>query len=202
MLTVRGVIDGNSIELFEDAPVEGRAYVLVTILEGSMEIAAARGHAMQRDVLHDLGNYSRYGSDSFPRFTVGSLMTREVVSVKGAISVAEATHLMRGKGVTSVIVKPENGNEWGIMTMRDVLREIVGHDRSPDEVTVGEIATRPLIYVSPDMSLHECSKLLVDRNIRRAVVKQNDAPIGIISDTDIFLFVEEHGWGTPMPTVV
>ena len=34
---------------------------------------------------------------------------------------------------------------------------------------------------------------------RRAVVREGDQPIGIVSDTDIFQVVEERGWGPPPP---
>lgn len=86
----------------------------------------------------------------------------------------------------------------GIMTMRDVLQKIVAADRSPEEVVVNALASRPLVYVSPDMSLRDCSKLMIDKNIRRAAVRERDQIVGIISDTDIFQVVEERGWG-PMP---
>jgi isocitrate dehydrogenase len=102
---------------------------------------------------------------------------------------------MRLQGITSVLVEPDGEGEWGIMTMRDLLKRVVLEDRSPDDVTVGDIATKPLITVSPDTSLLECSNLLVQNNIRRMVVKQDDQYIGIVSDTDIFQTVEEHGWG-------
>jgi isocitrate dehydrogenase len=82
--------------------------------------------------------------------------------------------------------------------MRDVLQKIVAADRSPEEVAVNELASRPLVYVSPEMSLRDCSKLMIDRNIRRAAVRERDRIVGIISDTDIFQVVEERGWG-PLP---
>lgn len=195
MHTVRGQFNGSTIELLEDAPTEGRAYVLVTFLEGSLEMAVARGQRLHRDVLRAPVAYVKHGDESYARFTVGAIMTREVITVPASTRVAYATHLMRQKGITSVVVEPDEKGEWGIMTMRDVLKHIVGEDHSPEEVLVGEIATKPLIYVSPDTSLRDCSKLMVEKNIRRAVVKQDGRPVGIISDTDIFQFVDERGWG-------
>ncbi|MFP4438873.1 MAG: cyclic nucleotide-binding/CBS domain-containing protein [Chloroflexaceae bacterium] len=195
MRTVRGHFNGSVIELLEDAPIEGRGYVLVTFLEGGLEMAAARGERTQRDVLRAPADYARHEEDSYTRFTVGAIMTREIVTVPATCSVAYATHIMRQKGITSVIVEPDDGGEWGIMTMRDVLKHIIGTDRSPEEVTLGTIASRPLIYVTPDTSLRDCSRLMIDSNIRRLVIKAERQPVGIISDTDVFHFVEERGWG-------
>jgi isocitrate dehydrogenase len=114
-------------------------------------------------------------------------------------SVASAIHTMHQLGITSILVEPDESGEWGIMTMRDVLRRIVSVERSPEEVQVGELTTRPLIYVPPDMSLRDCSKLMIDSNIRRAVVREHGRPVGIISDTDIFQIVEDRGWGPATP---
>jgi isocitrate dehydrogenase len=210
MQTVRGRFNGSAIELLEDPPVEGEAYVLVTFLEGSMELAAAR--AQRRSVSVAMFSLERYREplrrsmaiqppaiDRQRPFSVGEVMTRKVISVAPTVDVMEAMHLMHQQGITSVLVEPgePGGGDWGIMTMRDVLKRIVNANRAPEEVKVGEIATRPLIYVTPGTSLRDCSALMIDRNIRRAVVQQEGAPVGIVSDTDIFQVVEERGWGPP-----
>jgi isocitrate dehydrogenase len=76
--------------------------------------------------------------------------------------------------------------------MRDVLKKIVRDDRQLDGLTVEEIATRPLITVAPDLSLKDCAALMLEKNIRRVVVIKDGQPVGIISETDIFRFVEER----------
>ncbi len=201
MQTVRGRFNGSAIELLEEAPIDGVAYVLVTFLEGNMETAAARGLRITspRDSLRPPHIYSeelrRQMASQYQRYTIGAIMTRRVISVLSSTQVTNALHIMRLQGITSVLVEPDGEGEWGIMTMRDLLKRVVLEDRSPDDVTVGDIATKPLITVSPDTSLLECSNLLVQHNIRRMVVNQDDQYIGIVSDTDIFQTVEEHGWG-------
>lgn len=209
MFTVRGRFDGRTIELLETPPVDEETFVLITFLEGPLETAAAR--ASRREVSVAMFSLDRYAaplkqrlrasqsSAEAPRpFTVGEVMTRKVISVAPDAAAAEAIHIMNRHGITSVLVEPDASGEWGIMTMRDVLQKIVAADRSPEEVVVNALASRPLVYVSPDMSLRDCSKLMIDKNIRRAAVRERDQIIGIISDTDIFQVVEERGWG-PAP---
>jgi isocitrate dehydrogenase len=53
----------------------------------------------------------------------------------------------------------------------------------------------PVITVSPNTSLRECSALMLEKDIRRVVVAQGNEIVGIVSDTDIFSAVEERGWG-------
>lgn len=210
MQTVRGRFNGTHIELLEEIPTSGEAYVLVTFLEGNMETAAARGLRITspHDSLRPPHIYSeelrRQMASQYQRYTIGSIMTRRVISVLSSTRVVNALHIMRLQGITSVLVEPDTNDmadtgEWGIMTMRDLLKRVVLEDRSPDDVVVGEIASKPLITVSPDTSLLECSKLMIQHTIRRVVVKQDEQYIGIVSDTDIFQTVEEHGWGLVRP---
>ncbi|HEX9373915.1 MAG TPA: CBS domain-containing protein [Roseiflexaceae bacterium] len=210
MQTIPGRFNGKTIELLDEAPVGGESYVLVTFLEGSMELAAAR--QQRRSVSVAMFSLDRYRqplaqrmakpSPSIDRqrpFSVSEVMTRKVIAVPQPTSVMEAMHLMHQQGITSVLVEPGADGEWGIMTMRDILRRIVNAERTPEDVPVGEIATRPLIYVTAETSLRECSELMINKNIRRAVIKEGEQPVGIISDTDIFQVVEERGWGPPPP---
>ena len=129
---------------------------------------------------------------SYPRQSVGALMTRGIVAVAGSAPLRDTTHLMRTRGITSVVIEPDSAGVWGIMTMRDVLKKIVREGRPINGLTVEAIATRPLITVSPELSLKECADLMVEQNIRRVVVAKDGQPIGIISETDIFRSVEER----------
>ncbi|MHC4846588.1 MAG: isocitrate dehydrogenase (NADP(+)) [Planctomycetota bacterium] len=127
--------------------------------------------------------------------TVGDIMSRLLVSVPHDTNVAAAMRLARQKGVSSVLVEPEDdGGEWGIMTQRDVVARILNANRSPQEVSVSEIATRPLLSVNSITPLRECSQRMLEGRIRRVVVMRAGQPIGIVSDSDLFRIVDQFGW--------
>jgi isocitrate dehydrogenase len=129
-------------------------------------------------------------------YTVEEIMTSPVVTVPVSMPVEDALHLMREKKIHSVVVEPDQpGAAYGIMTQRDVLRKIVAADRPVFHVTVSDLMSSPLITVSPDTTIKQCSIIMLDANIRRAVVMKSGQLVGIVSDTDIFQSVEERGWG-------
>ena len=128
--------------------------------------------------------------------TVEEIMTSPVVTVSPSMPAEEALHLMREKKIHSVIVEPEGqGGGFGIMTQRDLLRKVIAADRPLFNVTVKDLMSSPLITVSTDTTIKQCSIIMLDANIRRAVVMQGGRLVGIVSDTDIFQSVEERGWG-------
>ena len=126
--------------------------------------------------------------------TVGDIMTRMPITVKSGTRVNEAMHIMREHGISSVLIEPGDDGLWAIMTQRDIVSRIIHANRSPANVVCDDIATKPLVTVPVDMSLYDCSSQMLESNIRRVVVVQNDQPIGIVSDTDLFRNVEEFGW--------
>lgn len=128
--------------------------------------------------------------------TVEEIMTSPVITLSALTPIEEALHLMREKKIHSVVVEPDRpGSAYGIMTQRDVLKKIVAADRPLFHVTVGDLMSSPLITVSPDTTIKQCSIIMLDANIRRAVVMKGGKLVGIVSDTDIFQSVEERGWG-------
>ena len=73
-------------------------------------------------------------------YTVEEIMTSPVVTVPPSMPAEEALHLMRDKGIHSVVVEPDRpGGAYGIMTQRDLLRKIVAADRPLVNVTVSEL---------------------------------------------------------------
>jgi isocitrate dehydrogenase len=157
------------------------------------KIMASKGEGSGRSQVMGPEILNRAEGKAYPRASVGAAMTRSVVTVPGAASLAEAAQYMQSRNIHSIVVKPNGTGEWGIMTMRDVVRRIVGEDRSVDGLTVGDLASHSLITIGPEASLRECAALMVEKNIRRVVVTENGQPVGIISDTDIFRIVAERG---------
>lgn len=129
-------------------------------------------------------------------YIVDEIMTSPVITVPASMPAEDAVHLMRSKHIHSVVVEPDRlGGAYGIMTQRDLLKKVVAADRPLLNLTVGDLMSSPLITVSPDTPIKQASIIMLDANIRRAVVMKDGKLVGIISDTDIFQCVEERGWG-------
>lgn len=198
MQLLRGRYHENRVELLDPASdVADGTHVLVLVLAGELERAAShmvRPPAAAPAAGAPPAEEPAPAARPRPR-TAGEIMTTRLVTVQPRMAVIRAVHLMTQEGVTSVLVEPGAAGDWGIMTMRDVLDRIVRTNRSADLVAVGELATRPLMTVTPETTLQECSELMLRRSIRRLVVEQGGKPAGIVSETDIFRVVEQYGWG-------
>ena len=125
--------------------------------------------------------------------TAGGIMS-PIKSIAASATVDKAMHQMRQHNISSILVEPDGSGTWGIMTQRDIVTKIVGANKSAANVKVSEIASRPLVCVTSDLTLRLVSQTMMDNRVRRVVVESNDQPVGIVSETDLFRIVEEFGW--------
>jgi len=129
--------------------------------------------------------------------TVKNWMSKPVIVVDPDSSVSHAMTLMRRRNIHSVVVDISKDNPaYGIVTTTDIRDKIVGGDLNPAETRVREIMSGPIITAKPDWSLKECSLKMQEGNFHHMpVADEHGMLIGIISVTDIFVAVEESGWG-------
>ena len=129
--------------------------------------------------------------------TVRDWMSKPVIVVDPDSSVSYAMTLMRRRSIHSVIVNiGEDNPSYGIVTTTDIRDKIAAADRNPAEMTIREIMSGPLILGDPDWTLKECSQIMQKHNIHHLpVADEHGALVGLISVTDIFIAVEEGGWG-------
>jgi CBS domain-containing protein len=122
------------------------------------------------------------------------IMTKEVVTIRGSATVAQAVSLMKQKGLRALIVERRHDQDaYGIVTETDIVYKVVAFGKDTKKVRVYEIMTKPCIVVNPDLGVEYVARLFANTGIRRAPVI-TDKLIGIISVTDILSksdFVEQ-----------
>jgi len=115
------------------------------------------------------------------------VMTKEVVTIDGSATVAEAVQKMRERKVSSLIVERRSVEDaYGILTRKDVVSKVVSPGKKLDGVKVYEVMSKPLVMVSPGLELKYCARLMAMAGIRRAPVFDGKEIIGLLSNTDIF----------------
>jgi len=129
--------------------------------------------------------------------TVRDWMSSPVVVVDPDSSVSYAVTLMRRRNIHSVIVNISDDNpSYGIVTRSDIRDKILVAELSPAETTVRTIMSGPLVLAKPEWTLKECSLVMQEHKVDHLpVADESGALIGLISATDIFVAVEESGWG-------
>jgi CBS domain-containing protein len=116
--------------------------------------------------------------------TVGQLMKRELITVDTGTSVIEAAKLMKASNVDSVLVSNQS-RIVGIVTESDIVKKVVGSDRSPYFIPLEDIMSSPVIGIEERRPLTEAADLMNRYQSRHLGVVRNGAIVGILSVRDL-----------------
>ena len=109
-------------------------------------------------------------------------MTKGVLTVDEEKTIFEAAELMSQKEVGDVVVL-KGEIPRGIVTERDFVRRVVAKKTSLD-AKISDVMSKPLITISPEASLKEAARKMVNRGIRRLPVVEQHKLVGIIVVSD------------------
>jgi len=116
------------------------------------------------------------------------VMRKGIITIDGMATAREAAAKMRSEKVTCLIVKKRNNDDaWGIVVVQDFLKGVIISGRSPENVHVYEIMTKPVITVPADMDIRYVARLIDRAGIRRASVEDGGELIGMISLSSLIL---------------
>jgi CBS domain-containing protein len=116
------------------------------------------------------------------------VMHKGIVSIDGMATASEAAAKMRSEKISSLLVEKRHADDaWGIVVIQDFIKGVIIPGRSPAEVNVYEIMTKPVITVPPDMDIRYVARLIYRAGIRRAPVESEGDLIGMISLSSLIL---------------
>ena len=111
-----------------------------------------------------------------------------IVTIDGMATAREAAALMRKEKTEYLLIEKRHPDDaWGIVVVQDFVEGVVVTDRSPEEVNIYEIMSKPVITVPADMDIRYVARLLIQAGTRRAPVEENGELIGMVSLTSLIL---------------
>jgi len=121
--------------------------------------------------------------------TVRDVMTRDVIFIEATAKVIDAVHLMRQHKTSSVVVKrKDEHDEFGMITVRDIAREVLAKNLSPERINVYEVMSKPVLTLPEEMNVVFAVGMLTRFHLTRAIVTDHSRnPIGVITLRDMVL---------------
>lgn len=129
---------------------------------------------------------------------VWNWMSTPVVTATPEMSLTEARRLMNEKQIRALPVVAED-QLVGIITRRGLLRldlsfiletdEAFSLKVEPEEVKVGEVATRNPITISPKSSIPKAARIMLENKITALPVMEAGKLVGILTNSDLLRFI-------------
>jgi predicted transcriptional regulator len=115
-------------------------------------------------------------------------MSDDFIIVDGLATVTEAVAAMKQAGARVIIVhKRHEDDEYGILLMSDIAKQVISCDRSPDRVNVYEIMAKPVISVRPNMDVRYTARMFDSFGLQMAPVLRSGEVLGVVCYDNIVL---------------
>ena len=119
---------------------------------------------------------------------VRDVMKQNFDIVDGMLTVSDALSAMKNVETKCLVVNKRSENdEYGLVLISDIAKQVLAKDRSPERVNIYEIMSKPVMTVDPAMDIRYCARLFENFNLSRSPVVEDGLVIGIISFTDMVL---------------
>lgn len=106
----------------------------------------------------------------------------------GMVTVAEGIKLAKEHNVTALIINKRHENdEFGLVMLSDIAKQVIAKDRSPERVNLYEIMAKPLLSVPPEMDVRYCARLFENFGINTAPVIKDQQVLGLVNYTNMVL---------------
>ncbi|HHH38573.1 MAG TPA: CBS domain-containing protein [Sedimenticola sp.] len=121
-------------------------------------------------------------SAAVKRISVRDVMKQQFGIIDGKATVFEALTMMKRLRTSVLVVdRRHEDDEYGLLLVSDIAREVLARDRACTRVNVYEVMIKPAVYVDPEMDIRYCSRLFARFSLVRALVVKEKRVLGTIS---------------------
>tara|TARA_B100000949_G_scaffold76518_1_gene68156 strand:- start:391 stop:819 length:429 start_codon:yes stop_codon:yes gene_type:complete len=107
-----------------------------------------------------------------------------VLTIEASQTLAEAARFLDEERIGAVVAMSGEGLA-GVLSERDILRQLARHGAAALQMSVEESMTRGVITANPTESLDQCLGRMTDRRVRHLPVMRDGKLAGIVSIGDL-----------------
>jgi len=119
---------------------------------------------------------------------VRDIMQKNVVTIQEDKSALDAAKLISEKDISFLVIVKDD-KPIGIITERDFARKIAAQDKQASLILLSEIMSYKFRWVEPSTEIADAVQKMLNHNIRRLIVLENEKLVGVITQTDLADFL-------------
>lgn len=111
---------------------------------------------------------------------------RQAHVIDGLSSVRKALTIMEETGRNALVIdKRDPQDEYGLITIGMIAREIFAKNRNPQRVSVYEVMEKPALTISAGMQVRYALRLMTRLGVEHAIVCKGDTLVGVADLRDM-----------------
>ena len=116
---------------------------------------------------------------------IKKLLKRECITVSSEETIQEVAALLAKNSIGAVPVKNKNEEVIGIVSERDIVRNLNNRDVDITSEKVARIMTKSIISAPKTVSSSDLMEIMTENKIRHVVIMEGKALLGIVSIGDV-----------------
>ena len=119
---------------------------------------------------------------------VRDIMQKKVITIELQRTVQDAVVILKEKHISFVVVVEES-KPVGVISERDIVRKVVAESINSKSTQLEVIMSKNFKWVEPNASIESAVQKMLNNNIRRLVVLEDENLVGVITQTDLTEFL-------------
>ena len=121
---------------------------------------------------------------------IRDIMEKNVVTIEDDKTALDAANLISEKDVSFLVIMINN-IPVGVLSESDFVKRLAADDKKASEVIVSEIMSSNFRWVEPETEIEDAIQKMLNNNVRRLVILDNNKLAGVITQTDLTGFLRD-----------
>ena len=121
---------------------------------------------------------------------IRDIMEKNVITIEHDKTALNAARLISEKDVSFLVIM-KNDTPVGVLSESDFVKRLAANDKKASDVIVSEIMSSNFRWVEPKTELEDAIQKMVNSNVRRLVILDDNKLAGVITQTDLTGFLRD-----------
>ena len=122
---------------------------------------------------------------------IRDIMEKNVITIENDKTAQDAAKIIAEKDISFLVVM-NNGLPEGVLSESDFVRKIAAEGKKSGDVPISEIMSYKFRSVGPTTTIEDAIQKMLNNNIRRLLILENDKLVGVITQTDLASYLRDQ----------
>tara|TARA_B100000029_G_C17307645_1_gene863130 strand:+ start:59 stop:475 length:417 start_codon:yes stop_codon:yes gene_type:complete len=122
---------------------------------------------------------------------IRDIMEKHVITIEDHQTAQEAAEIIAEKDISFLVVM-KDGIPEGVLSESDFVRKVAANDKKSSEILVSEIMSYKFRSVDPTTAIEDAVQKMLNNNIRRLLILEDEKLVGVITQTDLASYLREQ----------
>ena len=119
---------------------------------------------------------------------IRDIMQKNVITIEHDKTAHDAACLISEKDISFLVIMKDN-IPIGVLTESDFVKRLSAKDKKASEVIISEIMSNKFRWVNPETEIEDAIQKMLNNNIRRLLILDDDKLVGVLTQTDLTEFL-------------